>query len=134
MALDVLFDNWTPGTATFPTRTDFVGAATAFAGPTPAGVFASFNASLYHGVVKVSWRSNVETGVASYTVYASGHRRRNFRPVDSTSTVPQGDNHLYALNFPYPKSIHRRVLFLKVAALHMDGTTTWSQRVKVKKR
>jgi hypothetical protein len=134
VALDVLFDNWTPGTATFPTRTDFVGAATAFAGPTPAGVFASFNASLHHGVVKVSWRSNVETGVASYTVYASGHKHRNFRPVDSTSTVPQGDNHLYALNFPYPKSIHRRVLFLKVAALRMDGTTTWSQRVKVKKR
>ncbi len=109
-----------------------MGAATAFAGPTPAGVFASFNASLYHGVVKVSWRSNVETGVASYTVYTSDTRETCARRFNLHG--PAGRHHLYALNFPYPKSIHRRVLFLKVAALHMDGTTTWSQRVKVKKR
>ena len=135
LGMRVLFDNWNPSmTSFFATATDFVGQASAQVGPTPAGVFAGFDAKLAMGTVTATWRSNAESGLAFYQVYASKLVGGPYVPINGTLTSPMGDSHVYTASFPFPKEIGKRKVFLKVKATDMDGTEWWTQPVKVARR
>ncbi len=134
-ALELLFDGVDPSQAAgFCARTDFVGHAVSLANPTPAGVFAGFDAKLAMGTVTATWRSNAESGLAFYQVYASKLVGGPYVPINGTLTSPMGDSHVYTATFPFPKEIGKRKVFLKVKATDMDGTEWWTQPVKVARR
>ena len=104
------------------------------AGPTPAGVFAGFDAKLAMGTVTATWRSNAESGLAFYQVYTSKLVGGPYVPINGTLTSPMGDSHVYTATFPFPKEIGKRKVFLKVKATDTDGTEWWTQPVKVARR
>ena len=135
IALSVLFDQATPVQGQFA-ETDFVGPATYVLGgnPTPAGVFAGFDAKLAQGTVTATWRSNAESGLAFYQVYASKLVGGPYQPINGTLTSPMGDSHVYTVTFPFPKAIAKKQVFLKVKATDTDGTEWWTQPVKVAKK
>ncbi len=112
----------------------FGGTASAAIGPTPAGVFAGFDAKLARGTVTATWRSNAESGLALYQVYASKLVGGPYAPVNGTLTSPMGDSHVYTVTFPFPKTVAKRKVFLKVKATDTDGTEWWTQPVKVAKK
>ena len=140
LAMSVLFDGALPGDQFFgnsgiPGReTYYVGPASAQVGPTPAGIFAGFDAKLAMGTVTATWRSNAESGLAFYQVYASKLVGGPYVPINGTLTSPMGDSHVYTATFPFPKEIGKRKVFLKVKATDMDGTEWWTQPVKVVRR
>ena len=134
LGIRMLFDGWTPSAGGFQAATDFVGQASAQIGPTPAGVFAGFDAKLAMGTVTATWRSNAESGLAFYQVYASKLVGGPYVPINGTLTSPMGDSHVYTATFPFPKEIGKRKVFLKVKATDMDGTEWWTQPVKVARR
>lgn len=112
----------------------FGGAASVQVGPTPAGVFAGFDAKLAMGTVTATWRSNAESGLAFYQVYTSKLVGGPYVPINGTLTSPMGDSHVYTATFPFPKEIGKRKVFLKVKATDTDGTEWWTQPVKVARR
>ena len=115
-------------------QTDFVGPASVQIGPTPAGVFAGFDAKLAMGTVTATWRSNAEGGLAFYQVYASKLEGGPYQPINGTLTSPMGDSHVYTVTFPFPKEIGKRKVFLKVKATDTSGAEWWTQPVKVARR
>ncbi len=135
VAFEVLLDGFTPGASGFKSETDFLGAAVELANPTAAGVFAAFGATLRHGEVTAMWRSNVEGGVMAYQVAvapAAKKRPGAFLPV--LTTPPLGDDHAYAVAFPLPERVTTKAFFVKVGALMQDGSVSWSDRVKLRRR
>ena len=134
LAAALLFDGWTPPTGGFAMQTDFIGPPSVQVGPTPAGVFAGFDAKLAMGTVTATWRSNAEGGLGFYQVYASKLVGGPYVPINGTLTSPMGDSHVYTASFPFPKEIGKRKVFLKVKATDMDGTEWWTQPVKVARR
>jgi len=134
LAAALLFDGWTPPAGGFAMQTDFIGPASEQIGPTPAGVFAGFDAKLAQGTVTATWRSNAESGLAFYQVYASKLVGGPYVPINGTLTSPMGDSHVYTVTFPFPKEIAKKKVFLKVKATDTDGTEWWTQPVKVAKK
>jgi len=124
--LSVLFDGASAGDAYRETK--FVGPGFNI-GPTPAGVFASFNAGRkagHHHKIVATWRTNVETGAAFFQVYYAASVNGTYTPIDSTITQPKGNNSVYSVTFRKPKGIKARDLYLKVMCTDMDNTTYWS--------
>ena len=76
-----------------------------------------------------TWRSNVETGVASYQVFYAGKKNGNYKPIDSTVTAPKGNNSSYSVSFAKPSPNAK--FFVKVKATMMDGKDQWTDAVKV---
>jgi hypothetical protein len=97
--------------------------------PTAAPLFSASGAGLNKGTVTATWRSNVETGVASYQVFYAGKKNGNYKPVDSTVTAPKGNNSSYSVTFAKPSPNAK--FFVKVKATMMDGQDQWADPVKV---
>jgi hypothetical protein len=123
LAMSLLFDGATPGTGSgWNAETDFVGPASLQIGPTPAGVFASFGATLRQGRVSATWRSNVEAAVLAYDVQAAprvGGQSGVFASMETLS--PLGDGHNYIASFKVPKAIRTKVFYVRVVALLRNG-------------
>jgi hypothetical protein len=128
-ALRPLFDGWTPGTAGFVMAPAFVGQAQIFAGPTPAGLFVQDSVSASHGQVTVNWRTNVESAVAGFDVLYSRTKAGPFTLVAGTDTAPKGNNSAYSVTFPKPVRVER--LFFKVEAHMTDGSSQFSDIMKL---
>jgi hypothetical protein len=107
----------------------FVGANSGIIGPTAAPLFSASGAGLNKGTVTATWRSNVETGVASYQVFYAGKKNGNYKPIDSTVTAPKGNNSSYSVTFAKPSPNAK--FFVKVKATMMDGQDQWADAVKV---
>jgi hypothetical protein len=109
--------------------TTWLGANAVALAPTAAPLFSASGAGLNKGTVTATWRSNVETGVASYQVFYAGKKNGNYKPIDSTVTAPKGNNSSYSVSFAKP--VQAAKFFVKVKATMMDGQDQWADPVKV---
>jgi len=110
----------------------FTGPYASWTAPTPAGVFASADASLKKGQVTVNWRTNVETGTANFQVMASKDGA-NFAPVDGTLTDPKGDHSFYSTTFPNPYPGAKK-FYVKVQSTDFDGQQFTSNTIKITRK
>lgn len=139
LAMSLLFDGQTAsvvnpgrGKAQGLTETAFVGASSNPIGPTAAGVFSAFAADkTSQGQLEMSWRSNVEDGVAYYQAYASSSRNGSYQPIDGTKTNAEGNNHVYSVKVPMPRSFSTGAIYVKIRAVKMSGSNSWSDVVTV---
>ncbi|MGC8763621.1 MAG: hypothetical protein ACP5VN_08345, partial [Acidobacteriota bacterium] len=102
-------------------------------GPTPAGVFASAEATLQRGRVTVNWRTNVETGTARFVVEAAKAQDGPFTEVAGTETEPKGNHSFYTASFanPYPGA---KKFFVRVKSQDFDGKEYFSNTVKITRK
>ncbi len=115
-------------------ETDFVGAPYSTVGPTPAGVFASADASLKKGVVTVNFRTNVESGTANFQVLASkSNDPGSFAPVQGTLTQPKGNHSFYSVTFPNPYPGAKK-FYVKVQSTDFDGQQFTSNTIKITRK
>lgn len=136
LALSILFDSQTAtiagrGEAQGFGETMFVGGPSSYFGPTAAGLFVRNDISSKQGMVTVDWTTNVETGVASFEVYYSAQKNGSYVPVAGASALPKGNNSSYLVTFAKP--VKGQKLFYKVAAQMTDGSTQWSDVLKIVK-
>jgi hypothetical protein len=110
----------------------FTGPYHSWTAPTPAGVFASADASLKKGQVTVNWRTNVETGTANFQVMASKDGA-NFSPVEGTMTDPKGNHSFYSVTFPNPYPSAKK-FYVKVQSTDFDGKQFSSNTVTIKRK
>jgi len=102
--------------------------------PTPAGVFASADASLKKGAVTVNWRTNVESGTANFQVLASkSDDPGSFAPVQGTLTQPKGNHSFYTATFPNPYPGAKK-FYLKVQSTDFDGQQFTSNTIKITRK
>jgi len=126
-AMSILFDS-------NQVETTFVGPnCDAVIGPTPAGVFASCEASLKKGQVTVTWRTNVETGTARFVVETSKNENGPFTEVAGTETEPKGNHAFYTAAFPNPYPGAKK-FFVRVKAADFDGKEYFSNTVKITRK
>jgi len=137
LAISLLFDGQT---ATMASRGEALGyGETSFVGgyvqavfaPTAAALFTSNGISAKQGMVSVDWTTNVEAGIASFEVYYSAQKNGSYVPVAGASALPKGNNSSYLVTFTKP--VKGQKLFYKVAAKMTDGTTQWSDLLKIVK-
>ncbi len=109
------------------TETAFVGASSTAIGPTAAGVFSSFAADeTSPGKLELTWRSNVENGVAYYQAYSSSSSNGSFLPIDGTKVNALGNGHVYSVDVPMPTRFSTGAIYVKIGAARMDGGESWS--------
>jgi hypothetical protein len=101
--------------------------------PTPAGVFASCNASLAKGQVTVNWRTNVEEGTARFVVETSKNESGPFTEVAGTETEPKGNHSFYTAAFPNPYPGAKK-FFVRVKSGDFDGKEYFSNTVKITRK
>jgi hypothetical protein len=101
--------------------------------PTPAGVFASCEASLAKGQVTVTWRTNVETGTARFVVETSKNENGPFTEVAGTETEPKGNYAFYTAAFPNPYPGAKK-FFVRVKSADFDGKEYFSNTVKITRK
>jgi hypothetical protein len=115
----------TSGTApVFP----ILGAAGTLA-PTASGLFVQDSVAANHGQVTVNWRTNVESAVAGFDVVYSRTKAGTFTLVPGTNTAPKGNNSAYSVTFPKPVRVEK--LFFKVQAHMTDGSSQFSDIMKL---
>jgi len=137
LSLSVLFDSQVPsvagrGEALSWGETSFVGAPSlGIQGPTAAPLFVSNDISAHQGMVTVNWNTNVEATVASFDVYYSAQKNGSYVLVTNTTTQPKGNDSFYSVTFEKP--VKGQKLFYKVAANMADGSTEWSDILKIVK-
>ncbi len=110
-------------------ETPFGGPAIAGGTPTATGLFVQDSVSASHGQVTVNWRTNVESGVAGFDVVYSRTKAGTFTLVAGTATAPKGNNSAYSVTFPKP--VRAEKLFFKVQAHMMDGSSQFSDLMKL---
>ncbi len=85
--------------------------------------------SANHGQVTVNWRTNVESAVAGFDVLYSRTKTGTFTLVAGTATAPKGNNSAYSVTFPKPVRVDK--LFFKVQAHMTDGSSQFSDLMKL---
>jgi len=107
----------------------FGGPAIAGSAPTGASLFVQDSVSANHGQVTVNWRTNVESAVAGFDVLYSRTKAGTFTLVAGTATAPKGNNSAYSVTFPKP--VRAEKLFFKVQAHMTDGSSQFSDIMKL---
>ncbi len=77
----------------------------------------------------VNWRTNVESAVAGFDVVYSRTKTGTFTVVAGTATAPKGNNSAYSVTFPKPVRVEK--LFFKVQAHMTDGSSQFSDLMKL---
>jgi hypothetical protein len=107
----------------------FGGPAIAGGTPTASGIFVQDSVSASRGQVTVNWRTNVESAVAGFDVVYSRTKAGTFTLVPGTETAPKGNNSAYSVTFPKPVRVEK--LFFKVQAHMTDGSSQFSDIMKL---